>query len=245
MWCRGNTVVALLCLGLALALTSGAGAAELLADDTCPDMERERHAETLRVGLLRISSMGACYDVYVPAGSLGVARLKDTSGETKSAVSVRRYADGRAQQDQGGAQQRVIFGEVSESGWYQVRIDHYGYTGAAALHLYQVDVAAAIMRGMVTGFGQVLAEEAFHWLTCQLIPCEATQDGQLRQAMLSRGVTLAVSALQQRSLGDMTRDMALNEAGILVRQQFGSAGGHTLTVVMAVVTEVIDSIYAD
>ena len=207
MWCRGKTVVALLCLGLALALTSGAGAAELLADDTCPDMERERHAETLRVGLLRISSMGACYDVYVPAGSLGVARLKDTSGETKSAVSVR--------------------------------------TGAAALHLYQVDVAAAIMRGMVVGFGQVLAEEAFHWLTCQLIPCEATQDGQLRQAMLSRGVTLAVSALQQRSLGDMTRDMALNEAGILVRQQFGSAGSHTLTVVMAVVTEVIDSIYAD
>jgi hypothetical protein len=63
--------------------------------------------------------------------------------------------------------------------------------------------------------------------------------------MLSRGVTLAVSALQQRSLGGMTRDMALNEAAILVRQQFGSTGGHTLTVVMTVVTEVIDSIYAD
>jgi hypothetical protein len=247
-----KSIVTVLCFSLIFVSASAAGAEpELLPDSECPDVQQAHYAATLHVKLLRMSALGSCYDIEVPAGFIGVASLKTVSGDPKPAVSLLRYGLGLVKQDRGGARQRAMFGELTASNWYQVRIDHYGLFGEVELHLYRVDVIQAAFRGAAWGFGQALAEEGINALAYQacLILASADTCGQpagmqFREDMVSRGVTLTVSSLQQQSLSGMTRDMALNEASIWVRSQFGGGGGHTMTIMMAIASEIIDGIYA-
>ena len=236
-----KSMIAVLCLLVVLVHGAWPDVA-LLADDACPDIE-ERHAR-LRISPLRLRHVSACYDIRVSSGSVAVVSVETTDGEPKPRTSVLRYGQGLIKEERRGRHQRLIFGDPTGDDWYQVQLRHAGLTGEVMLHLYRVDITSAAMRGFVAGFGQVMAEEAVNWLLCQLTGCEETDSQIFQEAMVSRGATLAVSTLQGRSLGQMTRDMAMNEAGIAARHLFGGGGGHTMTIIMAIASEVVSSIYA-
>jgi hypothetical protein len=156
-----------------------------------------------------------CSDFYLGAGQVGVVTLKRTSGSIDPDVLITPYFDSDVMHGETSGNELVLFGDISQSGWYNIVVgDYSGSGGTVQYSVHRIDLGSVLVESGVQVFVSTLLEEMF----CQALTGESCSSGSSDSAMIERGVGIALSAMQGRDLVETGRAALISEVGIAARE---------------------------